>query len=133
MHAAGDGRQHVSALSLGNLGGRIGWTTLSDVLARRRGGDPFYGRRQAYSLMWGMCPLLYGGVLWSIHSCAAEPNALALGVFTASTMGIISSFGGSAAMRPALWCVVIELFLDTFHRLLLWSVILTLYFSFPPC
>ena len=108
---------YVSALSLGNLGGRIGWTTLSDVLARRRGGDPFYGRRQAYSLMWGMCPLLYGGVLWSIHSCAAEPNALALGVFTASTMGIISSFGGSAAMRPALWCVVIELFLGhTFHR-----------------
>jgi hypothetical protein len=93
---------YVSLLSAGNLSGRIGWTTLSDSIGRRMGGDPFYGRRRAYALMWGSAPLLYGGTLWSIHSCAAEPSALALGVFTASTMAIISSFGGSAAMRPAL-------------------------------
>ena len=64
--------------------------------------DPFYGRQLTFSLMWGICPAMYLGVVWSVHECAVNPSAVPLAVFYGSVLGIISSFGGAAAGRPAL-------------------------------
>lgn len=40
-------------------GGRFLWSSFSDVLARKLASDPFYGRKIAFSLMWGIGPPLY--------------------------------------------------------------------------
>ena len=92
----------VGAIGIANLSGRLVWPALSDKLAEWKGGDPFYGRRLAFSLMWGICPAMYLGVVWAVHECAVNPSALPLAVFYGSVLGIISSFGGAAAGRPAL-------------------------------
>jgi hypothetical protein len=99
---AGFATSFVAAMSIANLSGRLFWTTVSDKLAEMKGGDPFYGRKLAYSLMWGICPPMYLGVVWSVHQCAESPSTLPLAVFTGSVMGIMASFGGTAAARPAL-------------------------------
>ena len=92
----------VAAMSAANIGGRLFWSNVSDMLAKKIGGDPFYGRRLTYSAIFGLGPLCYMGTLWSIHECVENPSMLALGVFSGSVMGIMSCFGGSAATRPAI-------------------------------
>ena len=92
----------VGAMGIANLSGRLVWPAVSDKLAQWKGGDPFFGRRMTFSLMWGICPAMYLGVVWSVHQCAVNPSALPLAVFYGSVLGIISSFGGAAAGRPAL-------------------------------
>ena len=99
---AGFATSFVAAMSIANLSGRLFWTTVSDKLATMKGGDPFHGRKMAYSLMWGICPPMYLAVVWSVHECADNPTVLPLAVFTGSVMGIMASFGGTAAARPAL-------------------------------
>jgi hypothetical protein len=44
----------VAAMSTANLFGRFGWSNISDAIAKKFGGDPFWGRRAAYSAMWGL-------------------------------------------------------------------------------
>lgn len=89
----------VASMSVANLGGRLFWSNASDVLARRGGGDPFVGRRFAYSLMWGAGPIFYGAALLSVHS---QPSPLATAALAVSVCAIISSFGGAAATWPAI-------------------------------
>lgn len=90
----------VGAMSASNLAGRLLWSNASDALARRHE-NPFWGRRTAFSLMWGMGAPLYGAVLWSIHNNAAAPSVLSLSVFCGAVCGIIANFGGAAATWPA--------------------------------
>jgi hypothetical protein len=56
----------VAAMSGSNLAGRLLWANASDAMAKKSA-DPFWGRRNAFSLIWGVGAPLYGAVLWSIH------------------------------------------------------------------
>jgi len=99
---AGFSATFVAAMSAANLGGRVFWSNASDIIGRHMGGDPFKGRKLVYSLMWGIGPPLYLGLVWSIHQAAESPSLLPLGVFCGSVCLVLSSFGGAAATRPAL-------------------------------
>ncbi len=97
----------VAALGAGNLAGRVGWTTASDYFAtltkgvpllRAPGEDPFFGRKMAFSLMFTVPMVLYPTAFWCVHQ---EPSTLTLYLFSGSVIGVLSSFGGMAATRPA--------------------------------
>jgi hypothetical protein len=121
----------VAMISGANLGGRLFWSTASDYFGNKLG-DPFKGRRAAYSIMWGIGAPIYLGTVWSIHECAHNASlasaaavsasadasaALAVGgtagaatalslipllVFGSTVFGAVSNFGGAAATRPPL-------------------------------
>jgi len=91
----------VAAMSIANLSGRLIFPTLSDALAKR-GGDPFFARKQTYTLMWAMAPLCYSGIIVSVHQCVQNPSAFSLCVFSASFLTTLAVFGGTTAMRPPL-------------------------------
>jgi MFS family permease len=94
----------VALMGAANLGGRIVWPAVSDALARRvNPATPLVGRRLTYSLMWGLSPPLYLLTIWSVHACAAGTGgALPLATFMIGICGVMSSFGGATATRPAL-------------------------------
>jgi len=102
MVTAGFTSTFVAGMSAANLSGRIFFPTVSDYLARWRGGDPFFARKYVQSAMWGASPLMYLGIVWSIHRCVEQPSVLPLAVFSGCTLGILSVFGGSTANRPAM-------------------------------
>ena len=98
----------VAALGIGNLGGRVAWTLGSDYfgtltrgvpLLRAAGEDPFLGRKMAFSLMFTVPMVLYPTAYWCVHQ---PPSTLTLYMFTGAVLGVVSSFGGMAATRPAL-------------------------------
>ena len=98
----------VAAIGVGNLGGRVGWTLGSDYFAtltkgvpllRAPGDDPFFGRKMAFSLMFMVPMVLYPTAYYCIHQ---DPSTLTLYLFTGSVLGVVSTFGGMAAARPAL-------------------------------
>jgi len=91
----------VAGMSAANLSGRIIYTNLSDLMAKKMGGDPFYGRRLSYTLMFGAAAPAYMAVIWSVHQNDGT-SVLPLVVFSGSVFTILSSFGGSAATRPAI-------------------------------
>ena len=70
----------VALMSVGNLGGRLFWANGSDVVARRMGGDPFWGRKATFAAMWGLGPAAYLGTVYAISANAANPSALYLGM-----------------------------------------------------
>jgi len=92
----------VVGMSAANLTGRIGFTTLSDLLAQKVGGDPFYGRKLTYSLMFGLSAPAYLAITYSVHQGVGSDSVLPLVIFTGSVFTIVSSFGGAAATRPAI-------------------------------
>ena len=92
----------VSAMSGANLGGRLFWTNLSDYVAKAKGGDPFFGRRLTYSLMFGISIPAYLSMVWAIHSCAESPSVLPLVVYSTALFTVLANFGGTAALRPAM-------------------------------
>jgi MFS family permease len=94
----------VALMGGANLGGRVVWPALSDVLARRIvPAEPFWGRRLTFSLMWGIGPPLYMLIVWSVHSCAAgNTTILPLITYVFGVCGVLAAFGGTAATRPAL-------------------------------
>ena len=98
----------VAAMGVGNLGGRVGWTLGSDYFGtltkgvpvlRKSGEDPFLGRKMAFTLMFTVPMILYPTAYWCVHQ---EPSTLTLYMFTGAVLGVVSSFGGMAATRPAL-------------------------------
>jgi len=94
----------VAGTSAANLTGRLAYSHLSDALGKRRG-DAFAGRRAAYSVMWGLAPLGSLGVAAAIELNAGrhwDGANLPACLFVASAFVIMSSFGGSAATRPAI-------------------------------
>jgi len=104
----------VAGTSVANLTGRLVYSNLSDYLARLTfATDPFWGRRQVYSIMWGAAaPIGYLGILSSMHLSQGEiPEPARLTLFCSSVFLVLSSFGGSAATRPA---IVSDLFGDTY-------------------
>ncbi len=92
----------VAAMSTANLAGRLAWSNASDAIAKASGSDPFWGRRTAFSVMWGVGAPLYCGILWAIHANAASPGVFPLAVFSGGVCLIIASFGGAAATWPAM-------------------------------
>ncbi len=100
---AGFTSSFVAGMSVANLSGRLVFPTVSDYLAKWSGPqvDPFLARKRVQTLMWTLSPLCHLGVVWSVHQCCAQPGPVPLAVFTASTFGILSIFGGSTAQRPA--------------------------------
>lgn len=52
------------------------------------------------NIMWGIAPLYFLGLYGSVHSSLSDPSMTSLGIFCASVLGIISTFGGSASTRP---------------------------------
>jgi len=99
---AGFTSSFVAAMSMANLSGRLFWPTVSDVIAKYQGGNPFYARKQTYLAMWAVSPICYGGVYWGVHECVRNPSILPLAVFSASFLTLLTSFGGTTATRPAL-------------------------------
>jgi hypothetical protein len=92
----------VTAMSTANLAGRLVWPNVSDYLVRKVGGDPVYGRKLAFSIMFGVGPALYLGIVWSIHhSVVGMESFVPLAVFSGCVLTIISSFGGTSGTRPA--------------------------------
>ncbi len=85
----------VSLMSIGNLGGRLFWANGSDLVAKRLGGDPFYGRKATFGMMWGLGPAAYLGTVYAISTNAAQPSIVYLGMFTGGVVFIMSSFGVS--------------------------------------
>jgi len=102
MVTAGFTSAFVAGMSAANLTGRIVIPSISDTVGKVIGGDPFYARKYTYTALWSTAPFLYGGIIWSIHECASNPSVVPLAVFTGSTLGILSIFGGSTANRPAM-------------------------------
>ena len=108
----------VAGTSIANLTGRLLYSNLSDYFAKQTADtDPFWGRSKVYSIMWGLAaPLGYAGILTSIHSASTNdaamltiPEPARLALFCTSIFLVLSSFGGSAATRPA---IVSDLFGD---------------------
>ncbi|KAH9256315.1 hypothetical protein BASA81_005536 [Batrachochytrium salamandrivorans] len=93
----------VAGTSVANLSGRLVYTNASDFLALRTTKEnPFFGRRQVYSFMWGVAsPLGYLGILSAMHQTQL-PDSMRIALFSLSTGLCLSSFGGSAANRPAI-------------------------------
>ncbi len=98
----------VSMLSAFNLGGRLGWGSIADAV----------GTKKTFMWLWGLGVPLYLAMPFSAHlvqdmlpavaaltdasSLADKATAYApLGLFYASVMVAISTFGGSAAVSPA--------------------------------
>jgi len=92
----------VAAMSAANLTGRLAYPLLSDALGKKIGGDPFWGRKYTYTGMWATTPFLYGGIIYSVHSCSEAAGPIPLGIFAGSVLGILSSFGGATSNRPAM-------------------------------
>lgn len=90
----------VSGMSIANLSGRLGWGSVSDMLAYRVGGNPFFGRRLSFTCMWAIGPPLFLIIPWSIHQCVESSSPIYFWIFTGSVMGLLSSFGGMTATRP---------------------------------
>ncbi len=74
----------VGLLSLANMGGRVGWSTVSDAL----------GRKRTYVMYLGVGALLYG-------TLAGLGTGLHVGVFVVSVFFIVSFYGGGFATIPA--------------------------------
>eukprot|EP00056_Hartaetosiga_gracilis_P008940 m.128271 g.128271 ORF g.128271 m.128271 type:complete len:723 (-) comp13023_c0_seq1:3216-5384(-) len=82
---------YVMALSAANLGGRLVWATVSDKI----------GRKNVFSLYTiGSIPL-YASLPYFIHEAAATQSITPLFGYYASTMLLISLFGGSYSTTMA--------------------------------
>lgn len=86
---------YLMAMALGNLGGRLGWASISDKI----------GRRNTFHLfILGSIPI-YISLPYFINQCVTDPTGpLApyyLGAFCASTVAAISIMGGTFACLPA--------------------------------
>lgn len=94
----------VAGLSASNMGGRLAWSAFSDFLARKLGGDPLKGRKLTFSIMWGLAAPSYIAISWAIQKAYEEgyEGVTPLVVFCGSVFVIMSSFGGTTAVRPAL-------------------------------
>ena len=68
----------VGLMSIGNLGGRLFWANGSDIVAQRMGGDPFWGRKATFAVMWGLGPAAYLGTAYAISANAANPSAVSM-------------------------------------------------------
>lgn len=68
----------VGLMSIGNLGGRLFWANGSDIVAQRIGGDPFWGRKRTFGVMWGLGPAAYLGTAYAISANAANPSAVSM-------------------------------------------------------
>ena len=73
----------VGLLSLANMGGRFGWSTMSDK----------FGRKRTYIMYLGVGAALYGTL--------AAAGSSAVGLFVALTFIIVSFYGGGFATIPA--------------------------------
>lgn len=92
----------VVAMSIANLAGRLVYPNLSDFMVRWVGGDPVYGRKLTFTMLFVTSPALYLGIVWAIHNSAIGTGSLIpLGVFSGCVLTILSIFGGTSATRPA--------------------------------
>jgi len=92
----------VVAMSIANLTGRLVYPNLSDFMVRWVGGDPVYGRKLTFTMLFFTSPALYLGIVWAIHNSANGTGSLVpLGVFSGCVLTILSIFGGTSATRPA--------------------------------
>ena len=73
----------VGLLSLANMGGRFGWSTMSDK----------FGRKRTYIMYLGVGAALYGTL--------AAAGSSVVGLFVALTFVIVSFYGGGFATIPA--------------------------------
>ena len=73
----------VGLLSLANMAGRFGWSTLSDTL----------GRKRTY--------IMYLGVGAGMYALVAAAGSSAVALFVAATFIIVSFYGGGFATIPA--------------------------------
>eukprot|EP00494_Astrolonche_serrata_P032504 UN32773 len=90
----------VAGMSASNMSGRLIFSNLSDyVISKSKHDDPFWGRRATFTGILGAAPLCYLSVMWAAHN--VEMGALPLYAFCGVTWGILLSFGGSVATRPA--------------------------------
>jgi len=83
--------QYILMLSMANLGGRLGWAAVSDVI----------GRRKTFALFTLASVPLYLSLPYHITSVVEQGSSLPLFAFIGSTIACISFMGGTYAILPA--------------------------------
>lgn len=83
--------QYLQMLGAGNLAGRLGWASLSDVI----------GRRYTFAIFTAGCVPLYLGLPTLVEQVMATGSTIPLYGFCASTVLVISAMGGVYAVLPA--------------------------------
>lgn len=78
-------------LSAANLGGRLGWAAVSDVI----------GRRKTFYIFTLLSAPLYFSLPYYISSVVEQGSTLPLYAFIGSTVACISFMGGTYAILPA--------------------------------
>eukprot|EP00468_Gymnochlora_sp_CCMP2014_P008240 CAMPEP_0167761180 /NCGR_PEP_ID=MMETSP0110_2-20121227/12022_1 /TAXON_ID=629695 /ORGANISM="Gymnochlora sp., Strain CCMP2014" /LENGTH=632 /DNA_ID=CAMNT_0007647821 /DNA_START=66 /DNA_END=1964 /DNA_ORIENTATION=+ len=81
----------VSMLSIGNLSGRVLFSSVSDRL----------GRKPTFTLLWGSAVPLYLSIPFAVHWVVDAPSLMPLAMFYSSCILIVSGFGATAATFPA--------------------------------
>jgi len=89
----------VSALGIGNMGGRLFWPAFSDLLVKYLD-KPFMGRKLTFTCLWAGSPIALLGVLGSPY-ITSGPEWLPVAVFACSAGFVVGGLGGTAAARPA--------------------------------
>jgi len=86
---------YLMAMAAGNLGGRIGWASVSDKI----------GRWNTFQTMTLLAIPLFAGTPYLINQCVNEPTSpmapYYLAAFCGSTVAAISVMGGTFAVLPA--------------------------------
>jgi len=82
---------YVGALSLFNGVGRLAWAATSDAI----------GRQKTYSLFFALGIPLYLSVPVTAHMVGVHEGVAPLAIFTASTLSIITMYGGGFSVSPA--------------------------------
>merc|ERR1719288_152991 len=85
----------LMAMAAGNLGGRIGWATVSDKI----------GRWNTFQTMTLLAIPLFAGIPHLINQCILEPTSpmapYYLAAFCGSTVAALTVMGGTFAVLPA--------------------------------
>lgn len=94
----------VAGTSMANLTGRLLFSNWSDYYVKKNPqGVPFEERNKVFTWIWGVfAPVGYLGILTAIHGEGTFPDPARLGIFSIGTFMVLSSFGGSASVRPPL-------------------------------
>eukprot|EP00045_Choanoeca_perplexa_P013786 m.157672 g.157672 ORF g.157672 m.157672 type:complete len:646 (+) comp16453_c0_seq2:218-2155(+) len=82
---------YVMALSAANLGGRVLWSSVSDVI----------GRKQTFLLFTGLSVPVYASLPYLVTEAAATQNIEPVIGFYAASMLLTSLFGGAYSTTPA--------------------------------
>jgi hypothetical protein len=105
---------YVSVLALGNLGGRLGWSVVSDKIGRRKtfqlftlGSIPLFVKKDIFFrltpfyLVNNISPPRYLSLPFLVQMAVTSPSIVPGATFVLTTALAVSMMGGSYAVMPA--------------------------------